>query len=155
MTRCGYAVELAIPDNEAYTALVTLVRLGIPCARLDRADVWIFDVAESAAGDLEAQLRTIETIFNPNKHVLVALPQARPRPGEVWIGERAEGPDQPVGGTQRELQIAGRRLEGVYGIRRYKGWRLWESEARVASAETIAKAVETLLCNPAFQVTIE
>ncbi len=150
----AFAVELTIPDNEAYTTLVTLVRLGLRCRRLERADVWVFDVDERRADDLEAQIRNIETILNPNKHALRALGEPRPRSGEVWVGERDEDAGQPRGAAPRELQIAGRVLEGVYGCRRYKGWRLWESEAEVASPTVIASAVETLLCNPAFQVAI-
>jgi hypothetical protein len=148
----AYAVELTIPDNEAYTALVTLVRLGVGCRRLERSDIWLFDVEEREVSALEVQVRTIETIFNPNKHVLHALPQPRPRPGEVWIGEReaeAREPRQPL----REVELAGRILTGVYGLRRYKGWRLWESEGE-ASPAVLRRAVETLLCNPAFQEAI-
>jgi hypothetical protein len=153
-TQRAYSVELTIPDNEAYTALVTLVRLGIVCRRLERADVWVFEVEEVRADDLEAHVRTVETIFNPNKHVLRALGEPHPRPGEVWIGERDEDADQPRPGAVREIQIAGRLLEGVYGVRRYKGWRLWESEGEIVSPAVLANAVETLLCNSAFQVAI-
>lgn len=150
----AFGVELTIPDNEAYTTLVTLVRLGIVCRRLERSEVWVFDVEEARAGDLEAQVRTIETIFNPNKHVLFALGAPRPRPGEVWVGERDEDAGQPRPAALREVHLAGRTLEGVFGYRRYKGWRLWESEAEVASQAVVANAAETLLCNPAFQVLI-
>lgn len=149
----AFAVELTIPDNEAYTTLVTLVRLGIRCRRLERADVWVFDVDERAVDDLEAQVRGIETIFNPNKHMLRALDPPRPRPGEVWIGERDEDADQPRQ-LIRDILVAGRVLEGVYKYTRYKGWRLWESEADLVSPDVLANAVETLLCNSAFQVAI-
>jgi hypothetical protein len=150
--RQAYAVELTIPDNEAYTTLVTLVRLGIVCRKLERSEVWVFDVDESRVDNLEAQIRNIETIFNPNKHLLFALAAPHPRPGEIWVGERDEDADQPRPAALREVCLAGRTLEGVFGYRRYKGWRLWESEAEVASHAVLANAAETLLCNPAFQV---
>jgi hypothetical protein len=153
-TQRAYAVELTIPDNEAYTTLVTLVRLGLVCRKLERADVWVFDVDEAYADGLEPQIRNIETIFNPNKHVLRGLNAPEPRTGEVWVGERDEDAGQPRAAAIREVQLAGRVLEGVFGFRRYKGWRLWESEAEVASPAVIASAVETLLCNPAFQVAL-
>lgn len=150
----AFAVELTIPDNEAYTTLVTLVRLGLRCRKLERSEVWVFEVDEGRANGLESEVRGIETIFNPNKHALRTLVEPRPRAGEVWVGERDEDAEQPRAAGVRELQLAGRLLAGVYGLRRYKGWRLWESEAEVASPTVIAAAVETLLCNPAFQVAL-
>ena len=153
-THRAYAVEQTNPDNEAYTTLVTLVRLGLVCRKLERSDIWVFDVDEACADGLEPQIRNIETIFNPNKHVLRALGPPKPRAGEVWVGERDEDAGQPRAAALREVQLAGRVLEGVLGFRRYKGWRLWESEGEVASPAVIANAVETLLCNPSFQVAL-
>lgn len=152
-TQQAYAVELTIPDNEAYTTLITLVRLGIRARRLERSEIWVFEVEEAWAGGLEPVIRSIETIFNPNKHTLASLGAPRPRPGEVWVGERDEDEGQPRRHV-REVELAGRVLEGVYAFRRYKGWRLWESEGAIASPELLTSAVETLLCNPAFQVAV-
>jgi hypothetical protein len=153
MTTVAYSVELTIPDNEAYTTLVTLVRLGIRCRKLERSDVWVFEIEDAALDGLEPTIRSIETIFNPNKHVLRALSEPRPRAGEVWVGERDES--EAPGAALREVQFAGRVLAGVRRFRRYKGWRLWESEAEAASTAVVANAAETLLCNPAFQVIIQ
>ena len=144
----AFEVVLTIPDNEAYTALVALQRLGIACAGVKRADVWTFDVEERAADDLEASVRDIETIFNPNKHRLVPLENAKPQSGEVWIGEEALArPGGPV-------TIAGRTLGGVAAVHRYTAWRLEDSEGRPVAAAELNRAVATLLCNPAFQRTI-
>lgn len=143
----AFAVELTIPDNEAATAQATLVRLGIACARLERSDIWVFAVEPDAQAGLERTIRGLETVYNPNKHVLRALERAAPRPGEAWIGER-HASAAPRGATT----LAGRRLPGVYGLERYKGWRLWKSEGEIVSPHILASAIETLLCNPAFQV---
>ncbi len=34
------AIRLKIPDNEAYTALTALRRLGVDVGRLERAEIW-------------------------------------------------------------------------------------------------------------------
>jgi hypothetical protein len=147
----AFSVELTIPDNEAYTALVTLVKLGVRARGLDRSEVWVFDADAAVAKALEPTIRGVETIFNPNKHVLRRLETPRPRPGELWVGEREEAAAAP---SHREIVLAGRRLAGVYGFKRYKGWRLWESEGVPAASQTVAAASETLFCNSAFQEAI-
>ena len=69
MIEHAFEIRLAIPDNEAYTALATLQRLGVECAGIARTDIHVFGFDDDTdAGDLEAQLKTIATIFNPNKH---------------------------------------------------------------------------------------
>ena len=40
MSLRSVAVKLKIPDNEAYTALTALRRLGVNVARVERAVVW-------------------------------------------------------------------------------------------------------------------
>ena len=37
------AIKLKIPDNEAYTALSALRRLGIDITRVERAEIWSFE----------------------------------------------------------------------------------------------------------------
>ncbi len=144
----AFEVALTIPDNEAYTALVALQRMGIACAAVRRADVWVFDVDDGAAGGLEATVRDIETIYNPNKHRLLPLADARPQSGEVWIGEdEPHAPPAPV-------RIAGRTLAGVSAVRRFTAWRLEDAEGRPVATTEVDRAVATLLCNPAFQRTI-
>ena len=87
MTRT-FAVSLTIPDNEAFTALEALGRLGIDTSRVVRADIWIFE-GELDAG-LAAKIGSIETIHNPNKHRLTERQADRPESGEVWIAPRDE-----------------------------------------------------------------
>lgn len=145
MTTRTFAVSLTIPDNEAFTAFETLGRLGVPAARVVRSDIWLFEVDEAAASDLTATVSSIETIYNPNKHRLVERGSDRPDPGEVWIAPRDEAP---------ATQVAGRPIPGVRAIRRRTAWRLLDEAGRDAAPGVLDRAVETFLCNPAFQVAI-
>jgi len=142
MTTRAFAVSLTIPDNEAFTAHETLARLGVTAARVARSDIWLFEADDGAAAGLREAVASIETIFNPNKHRLVERASAKPEPGEVWIAARDEAPATLVGG---------RAIPGVRAIRRRTGWRLYDDEGRPVSEATLARAVETFLCNPAFQ----
>ena len=139
-----FAVSLTIPDNEAFTAYETLGRLGIAVARVVRADIWQFDVSDSAA-DLAGTVASIEAIHNPNKHRLAERASDRPAPGEVWIAPRDEAP---------ATTVAGRAIPGVRAIRRRTAWRLLDEAGRDVAPAELDRAVETFLCNPAFQVAI-
>ncbi len=149
MTERTYAIELTIPDNTAFTALVTLQRLGVPCDEVRRADIYVFEVAEERAGELDASVRQIETIFNPNKHVL-RVRAAHPEAGEVWIADRE---DAPQTAPSSAFRIAGRDLAGVRALHRRTAWRL-RKDGRDVAENVLATAVERLLCNPAFQKAI-
>jgi hypothetical protein len=147
MTTRTFAVSLTIPDNEAFTALETLGRLGVPVARVVRADIWLFDAeADDSAGDLASAIASNETIHNPNKHRLAERESERPAAGEVWIASRDEAPASLV---------AGRAIPGVRAIRRRTAWRLLDDSGRDVAPAALDRAVETFLCNPAFQVAIK
>jgi phosphoribosylformylglycinamidine (FGAM) synthase PurS component len=139
-----FAVSLTIPDNEAFTASETLGRLGIPVARVARADIWQFEVDESA-GDLAKTIASIEAIHNPNKHRLAERESDRPPHGEVWIAARDERPS---------ALVAGRTIPGVRAVRRRTAWRLLDDDGQAVSPARLDQAVETFLCNPAFQMAI-
>jgi hypothetical protein len=139
-------VVLIIPDNEAMTALATLARLGVPLGALERADLYRFEIEPGAQDALLATLRSLETIYNPNKHALHVRPEAAPQPGEVWVDEI-----HPTLASRGPVRIAGRTLDGVRAVERYVAWRVLDAEGRPAAAEVVARAAETLLCNPAFQ----
>jgi hypothetical protein len=143
-------VALTIPDNEALTALATLRRLGVDLGALERADLWLFEVEPDRAGELVETVRATETIFNPNKHALRVRDTAAPESGEAWLDEPAVaallGP--PV-------RVAGRLLPGVERAERFVAWRLRDRHGRPAAAEVVDRALETLLCNPAFQRAIQ
>ncbi len=140
-----FAVSLTIPDNEAFTALETLDHLGIPVARVIRADIWLFE-ADATAGDLAGTIASNETIHNPNKHRLTERDSDQPASGEVWIASRDEAPARFV---------AGRAIPGVQAIRRRTSWRLLDDSGRDVAPAALDQAVETFLCNPAFQVAIK
>jgi hypothetical protein len=147
-----FEVALTIPDNTAYTALTALERLGVACDELQRAEVYVFDVADAAAPGLEATLETIETVYNPNKHVLRARAGA-PAAGELWVGDVPLPGGAPSGGKEPSMttfSIAGRPLEGVRSLKRFTSWRL-KREGRDVAPAVAQAAADALLVNPAFQ----
>ncbi|GAC1523825.1 MAG: hypothetical protein NVS2B3_19380 [Vulcanimicrobiaceae bacterium] len=151
MIRC-VEISLAIPDNEARTALATLQRLGVALTALERADLYRCDVAPGGAESLVETLRTIETIFNPNKHLLRARDALGPEAGEVWIDEReAEPRGTAASPGAGDLRVAGRTIVGLRGFERFTAWRLATAPVRPADAATVATATDLLLCNPAFE----
>ena len=150
MIEHAFEIRLAIPDNEAYTALATLQRLGVPCEGIARLDIHVFGLDDvSSAADLEAQLKTIATIFNPNKHRLRTREEPRPRAGEVWISSA----DVPA--VHERVTIGGVELRGVRTAWRATSWRLLDGAGKDVPEPILDQAVETLLCNPAFQRAIK
>lgn len=128
------AISLKIPDNTAYSALQTLRRLGVDIEALERADIWQFDDPESGERVAERVRRT-QTLFNPNKHSIEVRATHTPQTGEAWI---------------EELTPAARAGAGKH----YVAWRLFEANGRAAETETVKRAVEKLLCNPAIERAI-
>lgn len=141
----AYVITLTIPDNEAFTALTTLARMGLPLDAAVRSDVWIATVDAAHAAALDAAIETIETIYNPNKHRLEIRTDARPRTGEVWITAHDETP---------AITVAGRTVAGVRGIVRRTAWRLLDASGTDVPARVLDRATESFLCNPAFQKAI-
>ena len=139
-------VVLTIPDNEAETALTTLRRLGVHVGELRRSDLYRIEVEPEREETLLETLREIETIYNPNKHALRLRSDVAPQPGEAWIDE-----PKTMDSARGPVHIAGRVLPGVWGLERLVAWQLSDSLGKPASAEVVARAAETLLCNPAFQ----
>ncbi|MGA3035965.1 MAG: hypothetical protein ABSE64_00650 [Vulcanimicrobiaceae bacterium] len=150
MIEHAFEIRLAIPDNEAYTALATLQRLGVACAGIARTDIHVFGFDDDAnTSDLETQLKTVATIFNPNKHRLRAREEPRPNAGEVWISSA----DVPA--VHERVTIGGVELRGVRTAWRATSWRLLDSGGKDVPEPILDQAVETLLCNPAFQRAIK
>jgi phosphoribosylformylglycinamidine (FGAM) synthase PurS component len=139
-------VVLTIPDNEAETALTTLRRLGVHVDELRRSDLYRIEVEPEREGTLLETLREIETIYNPNKHALRLRSDVAPQPGEAWIDE-----PKTADSARGPVHVAGRVLPGVWALERLVAWQLSDSFGKPASAEVVARATETLLCNPAFQ----
>lgn len=138
----AYVVTLTIPDNEAFTALTALARMGLAVDTAVRSDVWIASVEAEYAAALDGTITTIETVYNPNKHRLEVREDARPRSGEVWITAHDETP---------AITIAGRTVDGVRGIVRRTSWRLLDQHGADVPASVLDRATESFLCNPAFQ----
>lgn len=138
----AYVVSLSIPDNEAFTALTTLARMGLTVAEVRRADVWVARVDPDRIGDVDSTLATVETIFNPNKHRLEVRSDVRPQPGEVWVMSRDETP---------ATTVLGRAVPGVFGIVRRTSWRLLDEHGNDVPARDLQHAIDGFLCNPAFQ----
>ncbi len=143
MTERVVAIELKIPDNEAYTALTALQRMGLTVDRVERSEVWHLDDAGEPA-TLAARVEANATIFNPNKHRLEVLERHSPRAGETWIEEAGEHDEvrEHLGGTN---------IAGVGRSSRSVGWRLHGPDGAPVSRETLVRAVEGLLCNPAIE----
>jgi hypothetical protein len=144
----AFAVRPAIPDNEAYTALVTLQRLGVQCANVARASIHIFGVEDDGADELVSLVPRIATIYNPNKHRLEPLREPRPAKGEVWITSSA------LPEPRERVVVGGVFLPGVRTAWQATAWRLLDAAGNDVPAEVLERAVETLLCNPAFQRAI-
>jgi phosphoribosylformylglycinamidine (FGAM) synthase PurS component len=138
----AYVVSLTIPDNEAYTALTTLARMGLAVDAVVRADVWLLTLDAERAAAVDAIVPTIEGIFNPNKHRLEIRSDAAPRTGEVWVMARDETPT---------ITIGGRAVDGVHGASRRTAWRLLDARGHDVAPGVLGQATETFLCNPAFQ----
>ena len=143
MSQRAAAISLKIPDNEAYTALTALRRLGVNAERVERSEIWCVD-DHGDPDDFAQRMERNETIFNPNKHRLTVLERSTPRPGEVWICEI---------GAHDEVRehLGGKTIAGITQARRYVGWRLLDAHAQPVSHDVLAAATERLLCNPAIE----
>ena len=152
-------IALIIPDNQAETAQATLRKLGVPVGALERNDVYRFALEPGYEEALLQALARIETIYNPNKHALRLRDEAIPEPGEAWVHEIPHGAETAAAATTRRagpegfapVTIAGRSLPGVHKIERFTAWRLRDGAGAPASAAVVTQALETLLCNSAFQ----
>ncbi len=127
MSRRAVAIGLKIPDNAAYTALVTLRRLGVHVDRVERSQIVRFENAPDAV-TLARQVERDESLYNPNKHRVTVLDDDSPRSGEVWIVQ--DDPDRPV------------------------AWRLYVAPGTAANGDVLSTACERLLCNPAIERAI-
>ncbi|HVR46458.1 MAG TPA: hypothetical protein VMT95_07480 [Candidatus Binatia bacterium] len=121
------AIDLKIPDNTAYTALVALRRLGVAVDRVERSELYFFDDEPDVAA-LADRVAADETIFNPNKHRLSVLERDAPGRGEVWI-------EPLVASKAGPAAIA---------------WRLLDGDGAPVARGALEAAVERLLCNPAI-----
>jgi|HubBroStandDraft_4_1064222.scaffolds.fasta_scaffold00009_40 hypothetical protein len=129
------SIALKIPDNTAYTALVTLRRLCVDVERVERGEIRFYEDGDVAA--LTARVMADETIFNPNKHRLTVLDECAPRAGEVWI--------VPLRHPPGSLEAA--ESQAV-------SWRLFDAKGAPVDRAVLDAAIERLLCNPAIDRAI-
>jgi hypothetical protein len=142
-------IALTIPDNEAYTALTTLHRLGLEVVELQRAEIWRFETDAAISGErMLEQVRTLETIYNPNKHALRMRENDRPEPGEAWIEEPGHN---VLLASARPIRISGRVLPGVTRAARALAWRLGGRDGAPAPSDIVDRAVRLLFRHSAFQ----
>jgi len=127
------AISLKIPDNEAYTAMRALERLGVTLGRVERADILLFRQSDDERS-LRARIEHDERLFNPNKHRLDLFADARPRPGEAWI-ERLDMPEE-------------------LPMQPYVSWRLFDADGSPVTPGQLERACELLLCNSAIERAI-
>ena len=127
------AVELTIPDNEAFTVARVFQRLGVAAVRVERAAIYERD-DEGDPNALVERIARDEAIVNPNKHRVRLLEGGEPAAGEAWIEERSSLPD-----PRRPRFIA---------------WRLFDDAGRPLARDRVREAVERLLCNPAIERAI-
>lgn len=146
MSERAVAITLKIPDNTAYTAQIALRRLGVECSRLERSEIWRFDDAGDAA-TLAKRIEGNETIFNPNKHKLVVLDEAKPRPGEMWVEELG------AHDGSREY-LGGKAIAGLSNARRCVAWRFFGPSGEPERRELLERAAARLLCNPAIEQAV-
>lgn len=140
MSERAYVVRLTIADNEAYTALTTLARMGLPIDGIERGDVWVASAKNEPWSALDALIPRLETIFNPNKHRLEVRADAEPRPGEVWVTARDESAATTVAAEGSAVPLV-----------RWTSWRLLDEHGRAVDPVIRDRAVASFLCNPAFQ----
>lgn len=145
MTR-AIAITLKIPDNAAYTALTALQRLGIECAVVERSEIFVVEDSGNPSDFLQRVAHN-ETIFNLNKHRITDLGIAKPRPGEVWVGEMGAH-------DETREHLGGKTIPGITNVRRYVGWRLHTSAGVPVDPAVIRIASQRLLCNPAVETAL-
>lgn len=118
------AIRLKVPDNTAYTALVALRRSGVPVAFVERSRL-VFVEGESEAAMLRRVERD-EDLFNVNLHEARVLEGDSPPDGDVWVWPCDAKSD-------------------VWG------WSLRNESGGPVDGETLQRACDALLCNPAIE----
>lgn len=151
------AVELVIPDNTAYTVAVALRQLGYPeLARVERVDLYRFEIEPGAAATFLERLARAEVIFNPNKHRLSYAP-----PSDAAAGSGGAATQYEAVISERDDDTAAlvHLLRGPFGISELRGlkravvWRLFEAGG-AAPKDRLEWACAALLCNRISQTYV-
>jgi len=156
------AIDLIVPDNTAYTVLVTLRALGYHALeRVERSEIIHLsaEAQSSDAANIVERIMHAEILFNPNKHRLsytTASKQATggaasPNGAAEWEGLVTDRDDETSGLVQL--------LQGPFGIEELRSlsrgvaWRLYEAHGP-APKERIEWACRQLLANPFSQTFV-
>jgi hypothetical protein len=160
------AVRLKAPDPAARTALLTLERL-MPAdspRRLDRHDLWEFDIDPGDEALIEGILDRFTDIVNPNKQIYTILRDGGLMDGEdpslTWVSVEVE--DHGSSASDSWSSVVARAGYRVFSVRSKVLWRLGFSgcttpaEAlRKAGAVAVAGTRTTgLLANPVSQTAL-
>lgn len=161
MIELEVAIDLIVPDNTAYTVLVSLRQLGYGALeRVERSQIIRLraDARPSDAARIVERVMRAEVLFNPNKHRL----------SYTAPGGQAAGAASPNGAAEWEALVADRDdeasglvqlLQGPFGIgelcslSRGIAWRLYEAH-NPAPKERIDWACRQLLANPYSQTFV-
>ena len=162
MEKVLIAVRLKAPDPAAVTAEYTLRRI-MPdqCpVRLDRYDLWEFDVSSGGRDTVSDAVSHFTDIVNPNKQKYTFVDSGL-LPGEdpdlVWVGVMISDHDSST--SENWTSVMGKRGFPVESVRFETLWRLaWPAGTSLSEAREMALAVSTsrsresgLLGNPVFQ----
>jgi len=149
------AIHSVVPDNTAYTALVTLRRLGYAeLTQVERSEIFSLDVdgQPSGASAIVTQLSHAEVIFNPNKHRLsFSVANGAVDGAALWEALVTDRDDDTTGLV--------RLLRGPFGIsalrslKRGVAWRLHGAKSPAPQAR-VEWACRELLANPYSQTAI-
>jgi phosphoribosylformylglycinamidine (FGAM) synthase PurS component len=158
MIELEIAVNLIVPDNTAYTVLVSLRQLGYGALeRVERSQILRLgaDARPMDAASLVERVKHAEVLFNPNKHSMSYAPAnaetASPNGAADWEAVVTDR-DDDTSGLMRLLQ-------GPFGMRELRSltrgvaWRLHETHGP-APKERVDWACRELLANPYSQTYV-
>jgi phosphoribosylformylglycinamidine (FGAM) synthase PurS component len=155
MIELEIAIDLIVPDNTAYTVLVSLRQLGYASLeRVERSQIlrMLADARPEEAARLVERVKHAEVLFNPNKHTLrytsMSTEAAHPNGAADWEALVTDRDDDASGLV--------RLLQGPFGMRELQSltrgvaWRLHEKRGP-SPQERLEWACRELLANPYSQ----
>lgn len=163
MKTYSIAVGLKAPDPEAVTALNAIGSMGLqlPPARLERYDVWQFQLQKGGEETVLEIVGHFTDIVNPNKHKWTfAVPGENIQgqsTGYNWTGLLVSDRDDSVGANWREiLKRRGFPVQAVFRKTLWMFGYLKDLDDSLVSTMAMKLAVSSdrtggLLSNPVFQ----
>jgi phosphoribosylformylglycinamidine (FGAM) synthase PurS component len=163
VTKCTIAVRLKAPDPEAVTALNAIGAMGLqlPPAKLDRFDVWEFELEKGGEDTAKEIVKHFKDIVNPNKHLWFFAVPGEMIPGQSigfnWFGIMVSNMTDLTGANWTD--ILKRRGFPVVSVHRKTLWMfgylkdLDDSLVRSMAMDLAVSGSRTggLLSNPVFQ----